>query len=211
MDDSKKRKRDFPDWDTYYEENKVEKMPWYEKNLDPDLESQITALNLQSGKFLDIGTGPGTQAVQLSKLGFESTGADISKNAIDKARKLSSDVNFIVDDILNSSIPDNEFDYILDRGCFHVFEPSMRNSYLNQIKRILRDGGILFLKVMSIEARDLPGGKDGSDGGPYRFSPQDILEIFGRDFEIKEIKPTVYYGTLDPLPKAIFAVIKQKS
>src|SRR3972149_5498577 len=31
-------KKEFPDWDSYYKENNVEKMPWYEKNLDPDLE-----------------------------------------------------------------------------------------------------------------------------------------------------------------------------
>jgi len=162
-------------------------------------------MNLTKGKFLDLGTGPGTQAIQLEKLGFESTGSDISKSAIDKAQQLSSKVNFVVDDILNSSFPNNAFDFILDRGCFHVFEPMLRKDYLNQLKRILKDDGILFLKVMSIEEKGLP-----DDEGPYRFSKQEILDIFENNFEVKEIKSTVYYGTLDPLPKALFAVIKQK-
>ena len=186
-------------------ENKVEEMPWYEKNLDPDLEYQINSMNLTKGKFLDLGTGPGTQAIQLDKLGFDATGSDISKSAIDKAKQLSSDVNFIVDDFLNSSFPDNAFDFILDRGCFHVFEPSLRKDYLSQIKKILKDDGILFLKVMSIEEKGLP-----KDEGPYRFSQQEVIDTFEKDFEVVEIKPTVYYGTLDPLPKALFAVIKQK-
>ncbi len=163
-------------------------------------------MNLTQGKFLDLGTGHGTQAIQLAKLGFESTGADISKNAIDKAKQLSSDVNFVVDDILNSTFSDSAFDYILDRGCFHVFEPELRGNYLNQIKRILKDNGILFLKVMSIEEKGLP-----DDEGPQRFSQQEVLDTFEKDFEIKKIKPTVYYGTLDPLPKALFVVIKQKT
>lgn len=199
------QRKNLPEWDSYYKENKVEEMPWYEKNLDPDLEYQINSMNLTKGKFLDLGTGPGTQAIQLDKLGFEATGSDISKSAIDKAQQLSSNVSFVVDDFLNSSFPDNAFDFILDRGCFHVFEPSLRKDYLNQLKRILKDDGILFLKVMSIEEKGLP-----ENEGPYRFSEQEVLDTFEKDFEIIEIRPTVYYGTLEPLPKALFAVIKQK-
>lgn len=196
----------FPDWDSFYKESNVEEMPWYEKNLDPDLKYQIDTMNLTKGKFLDLGTGPGTQAIELSKLGFESTGTDIAESAINKAKELSDDVNFVVDDILNSSFSDKVFDFILDRGCFHVFEPSLRKNYLNQIKRILKNDGILFLKVMSTKERGLP-----DDEGPYKFSEQDVLDVFEKDFEIIEIISTVYYGILDPLPKAIFAVIKQKN
>ncbi len=199
------QRKNIPEWDSFYRENKVDEMPWYEKNLDLDLEYQINSMNLTKGKFLDLGTGPGTQAIQLEKLGFESTGSDISKSAIDKAQQLSSKVRFVVDDILNSSFPDNAFDFILDRGCFHVFEPMLRKDYLNQLKRILKDDGILFLKVMSIEEKGLPDNE-----GPYRFSKQEIFDTFENDFEVNEIKSTVYYGTLDPLPKALFAVIKQK-
>ena len=200
------QRKNMPDWDSFYKENKVEEMPWYEKNLDRDLEYQINFMNLTQGKFLDLGTGPGTQAIQLDKLGFDATGSDISQSAIDKAKQLSSDVNFIVDDFLNSSFPDNAFDFILDRGCFHVFEPALREKYLNQLKRILKDNGILFLKVMSIEEKDLS-----DDEGPQKFSQQEVLDTFEKDFEVIEIKPTVYYGTLDPLPKALFAVLKKKT
>jgi len=43
-----------------------------------------------------------------------------------------------------------------------------------------------------------------------KLSQQEVLDTFEKDFEVIEIKPTVYYGTLHPLPKAIFAVIKLK-
>jgi len=199
-------KKNLPDWDSFYKETDVKEMPWYEQNLDADLAHQINFMNLKEGKFLDLGTGPGTQAIELAKLGFESTGADISKNAIIKAQELSRDVNFVEDDILNSSFADNEFDFILDRGCFHVFEPSLREKYLNQLKRILKDDGILFLKVMSKEEKDLP-----DEEGPYKFSEQDVLDAFKKDFQVLDIKSTVYYGIMKPLPKAIFAIIKLKN
>ena len=100
----------FSDWNTYYNDNEVEKMPWYEKNLDNDLENEIISRNLSKGRFLDLGTGPGTQANQLAKRGFDVTGTDLSENAIDKAKTLSNKVNFLTDDFLNSKLPDNEFE-----------------------------------------------------------------------------------------------------
>ena len=86
-------KKEFPDWDTFYKENNVKEMPWYESNLDPDLKNEITSRNLSSGKFLDLGMGPGTQAIQLSNQGFEVTGSDISQTAVKKAETLSQKVN----------------------------------------------------------------------------------------------------------------------
>ena len=33
----------------------------------------------------------------------------------------NQNIKFIVDNILDSDFKDNYFDYIFDRGCFHVF------------------------------------------------------------------------------------------
>ncbi len=196
----------FSDWNTYYKDNEVEKMPWYEKNLDHDLENEIISGNLSKGRFLDLGTGPGTQANQLAKRGFDVTGTDLSENAIEKAKTLSNKVNFLTDDFLNSKLPDNEFDYIFDRGCFHVFDISQRQKYVEQIKRILKNNGKLFLKCMSIEEKNLPDNEV-----PHKFSKQQIIDIFSNDFEIESIKDSVFQGTLDQFPKALFFVMKKKS
>lgn len=65
-------KKEFPDWDLYYKQNNVESMPWYEKNLDLDMLEEVQFL--EKGEFLDLGTGPGTQAVEISKKGFKELG-----------------------------------------------------------------------------------------------------------------------------------------
>ena len=194
----------FDDWDVYYKENKVEEMPWYNANLDSNLENYIKSNNIHGGKFLDLGTGPGTQAIQLQKLGFDVTGTDISENAIIKARKLSSKVRFLTDDFLNSKLADKEFDFIFDRGCFHVFEEEQRKSCVKQYSRILSDDGILFVKCMSIEEQDLPDGE-----GPHLFSKQEIIDSFSSDFEILHIETGVFVGTLEKPPKAWFVVMKK--
>ena len=167
--------KEFPSWDDYYKENDVEKMPWYEKDLDLDLKEEIELKNLHSGKFLDLGTGPGTQAMQISNLGFDVTGSDLSNSAIERAKKLYPNTSYIVDDILNSKFLDNAFDYILDRGVFHIFEQEKLPDYLRQIKRILKKNGILFLKCMSVEEKNLDDGKSGVCHGIVWCSLRSIL------------------------------------
>lgn len=190
----------FPNWNELYKQP-VESMPWYNKDLDADLENVLDTAKITKGRFLDLGTGPGTQAIHLAERGFEVTGADLSENAINKARKLSDQVNFIVDDILNSKLGDKQFDYVFDRGCFHVLPVKERQKYVKEIKRILNDNGILFLKCMSDkEKHEIP----------FKFSEGEIANIFEKDFEIEKIKQTVYQGTLNPLPCALFVVLKKK-
>jgi hypothetical protein len=77
---------------------------------------------------------------------------------------------------------------------------------VQQIKRILSDDGIFFLKCMSIEEKSLP-----ENEGPRRLSQQEIHDTFSNDFEIETIRDTEFAGTLEFLPKALFAILKKKS
>jgi 2-polyprenyl-3-methyl-5-hydroxy-6-metoxy-1,4-benzoquinol methylase len=104
-------RKDFPDWDTLYKSQTVETMPWYNENFDLDLEKEIDERKIINNKsddsktFLDLGTDPATQAIWLAKRGFKVIGSDLSEAAINRARKIyanEENVNFIVDDILNS-------------------------------------------------------------------------------------------------------------
>jgi hypothetical protein len=65
--------RGFPRWEELYRNDTVEKFPWYWPALDPDLEAALVRYGIWSGTFLDLGTGPGTQAVVLAERGFHVT------------------------------------------------------------------------------------------------------------------------------------------
>ena len=137
-------------WDDYYKNEKIEKMPWYNEELDFDLEEKLNAMQLHNGILLDLGTGPGTQAMHLAKKGFDVVGSDISETVIKRNKIIYENkyqnIKFVVDNILDSNFKDNYFDYVFDRGCFHVFSGEDRLKYYNQIKRILKQNGILILK-----------------------------------------------------------------
>ncbi len=200
--------RSFPDWETLYKNQEVKSMPWYNESLDHDLELELDKMKIKKGSFLDLGTGPGTQAIKLFERGFEVTASDLSPTAIHKAsvrynNKMNNKIKFIVDDIVNSHLSSNEFDFIFDRGCFHVISPEKRSIYTEEVNRILKEGGLLFLKCFSEK-------EPVRDTGPYRFSNDMIKKTFENSrFKVQGIRETVYQGTLNPLPKALFVVISK--
>jgi hypothetical protein len=59
--------KEFPDWNNLYSSQNVETMPWYNENLDSDLEEELESRKISKGRILDLGTGPATQAKQLAK------------------------------------------------------------------------------------------------------------------------------------------------
>ncbi len=171
-EDSKDEKHEFPHWEELYQQQEVESMPWFNPELDYDLEKALDELGLRSGSALDLGTGPGTQAIHLARRGFTVTATDISEAATrlasEKARKEGIEITWEQDDILDTRL-DRQFDLIFDRGLFHVLAPER-----------------------------------------YRFTPEQIREIFGSRLSVLSIKETVYQGTLDPLPHALFCIMRKR-
>lgn len=199
------QQREFPDWEKLYQDQNVESMPWFNPNLDPDLDQALTKLNLHTtSTALDLGTGPGTQAMALAQRGYKVTASDLSATAIEKAQALAEekglDISWKQDDILNSNL-EQKFDFVFDRGCFHVFPPERRPDYVRVVDTLIKPNGYLFLKCFShLETRE---------GGPYRFTAEEIKEIFGSRFNVISVEDTVYQGTLDPFPRALFSILKK--
>jgi cyclopropane fatty-acyl-phospholipid synthase-like methyltransferase len=194
----------FPDWEQLYQDQEVESMPWFHPDLDPDLEKALAKLDLHQGTALDLGTGPGTQALALTERGFQVAATDLSLTAIQKAQRKAQDkglnIAFFQDDILHSNL-DQKFDFILDRGCFHVLPPERRQEYVQVVNNLLNAGGYLFLKCFSVlETREK---------GPYRFTPEQIHAIFAPLFKVHSVEESVYFGTLDPLPRALFCILEK--
>src|SRR5262249_37093056 len=174
MDMPEDEKREFPHWEELYQRQEVESMPWFNPELDEDLKNALDEVGLRGGSALDLGAGPGTQAIHLARRGFAGTATDISEAAIrpawGKARKEGLEITWEQDDILDTRL-DRQFDLIFDRGCFHVIEPERREDYVRIVSGLLKTGGYLFLKCFS----SLQPGEQ----GPYRFTPEQIRGIFG--------------------------------
>lgn len=196
--------REFPDWEKLYRDERAESLPWYHEPLDADFAAALKEFAISSGNALDLGTGPGTQAMALSARGLKVTATDLSATAVANAAAIARgkglDIVWLEDDILKTRL-EGGFDFIFDRGCFHVLPPAARGEYAATVHRLLNPGGYLFLKCFShLETME---------GGPYRFTPASLRAIFASLFTVRSIRASSFMGTLEKAPKALFCVMRK--
>jgi cyclopropane fatty-acyl-phospholipid synthase-like methyltransferase len=193
-----------PDWEALYREQDVEKMPWFTPELDFDFAGALKDLKIRSGHVLDLGTGPGTQAIALKGLGFDVVASDISGSAIrkagERAKKKGLQIRFVKDDILATQLQ-GPFDIIFDRGIFHVFPTEKRNAYVQNVSGLLRKGGYLMLKCFS--DKEPPG------EGPYRISEEEIRRSFSPVLQVLSIRASFFKGVRHPNPIALFCILQK--
>lgn len=193
-----------PDWDRLYREYRAQTLPWFYDKLDPDLRDALERHSLHTGEILDLGTGPGSQAIALAKLGFTVTATDVSAAAIEQAalRALHGGVSvrFKVDDILATKL-DGRFDGVFDRGCLHGLQVSSQPAYVDRIVPLLKEGGLFFLKCFSRRETQVEG--------PQRFEEAEIRDLFGGRLAILEIRRAAFQGTTITSPEALFCVLQR--
>jgi len=198
-------------WEARYQETAAEELPWFHDGLDADIARALdeTGLRERAGamKLLDLGCGPGTQAVALAARGFDVTASDISPSAVETARARANaagtPVRFLVDDILNTRL-EGVFDVIVDRGVFHCFaEDRDRRAWFRSIDRLLAPDGVLLLKCFhKDETRE--------QGPPSRLDEADIRAMVP-GFDIVHAWESVFPSSaIEPPPKALFCILKRR-
>ena len=193
------------DWEKLYATSDVATLPWYNPDLDTDIERALKEHRLRNARILDLGTGPATQAMNLAKRGFDVLATDISSSAIRKAKAAAKSaglsIEFRVDNVIASKLEANLVDAIMDRGVFHVLPKDKRPIYVQTVHRILRPSGWLFLKCFS--------DKEPGTWGPFRIAESELRGYFDGPFEIQSVVETVFQGNVKPLPKALFATFRR--
>lgn len=199
-------KREESSWEKLYEESDVESLPWFYPGLDPDFADALERYGVAGGEMLDLCTGPGTQAIAMAGRGFRVTAMDIAgaavKKACLKANEEGLEIDFRKENILDSRMM-RAFDIIFDRGCFHIFPPKKRRSYVPAVSRLIKTGGYLFLKCFSVEEK--------WSGGPYRIAPGEIGSLFSQAFEVLEVRRTFFESkNFENARHALFCSMRKK-
>ncbi len=191
-------------WDAYYQTRELKTVPWFTEQMDQDFAALLAKYGKSAKTILDLGTGPGTTAIALARMGYRVTACDISPFIVEVARQRAGDlaeaIDWRVDDIIRTSLS-GPFELIHDRGLFHVLKEKLRPVYVEQVGRLLKPNGILFLKTFS---KQEPG-----DWGPYRFDIDELKDYFSKYFGLLEWHDTEIPSTQEKDPKALMAVFQR--
>ncbi|MGD6774775.1 class I SAM-dependent methyltransferase [Sutcliffiella horikoshii] len=185
-------------WNDFYKDRNKE-IPFFKVN-GPD-ENLVSYLGkgLSPKRVLEIGCGPGRNAIYLAKMGCVVDAIDISENALNWAREraLSEkvDINFRHVSLFEYEFEPNSYDFVYDSGMFHHLAPHRRLSYIETIKKALKKDGHFGLVCFNTKAAAATADWDvyeqGSMNGGIGYTEERLKRLFSKDFEIKEFREMV--------------------
>lgn len=121
--------------------------PWDTHVSPPELLEFLQ--NHPPGNALDLGCGTGTNILTMAHKGWKVTGIDFSLQAVYRARKVirkqKFDAQVYWSDVTKINWLSEQFDFLLDIGCFHGIPVLDKEKYHQQINRLLVSNGTLLL------------------------------------------------------------------
>ncbi|MFH9070158.1 class I SAM-dependent methyltransferase [Streptomyces alboflavus] len=182
-------------WDGFYAD-RSKPVPFFVAKPDASLASYVERGLIRPGRALDLGCGPGRNALHLAALGFEVDAVDVSPTALawaeERAREAGAAVRFHLGDAfaLGPAALGGPYDLVYDSGCFHHLPPHRRVSYLALLERALAPGGHFGLTCFAAGAMgcelpdaDLYGGS-GLQGG-LGYTAESLRWIFSDLTEVE--------------------------
>ena len=121
--------------------------PWDTGISPPELLDFLA--NHPPGQALDLGCGTGTNAITLTRHGWQVIGIDFAYRAIQaarrKARQAGLSVDLQVGDVTRLEGISGSFDLVLDIGCFHGLDPAGMQAYVANLDRLLAPQGTFLM------------------------------------------------------------------
>lgn len=184
-------------WNDFYEDREKE-IPFFENLPDENLVNYFDRELLGSGEVLELGCGPGRNAIYFAQKGCSVDAVDVSKEALEWGKEWATEkkvnINFIQKNIFDLDIEEGKYDTVYDSGCFHHIAPHRRMNYIEMVKKALKPKG--FYAITCFVQGGILGGADISDWEVYRlgslrgglgFTEEKLRTIF-KDFEAVEIR-----------------------
>ncbi len=172
-------------WERVYQAKSPEEVSWYEPTPEKSLELIANAGITREQSIIDVGGGASTLVDCLLREGFANVSVlDISASAIATAQqRLMGDANnvqWIVADITEVSLPAQSYDLWHDRAVFHFLtNPDDRQRYITLVNHALKPGGHI---IVATFAPDGPARCSGLE--VMRYAPEELHSVFGDNFTL---------------------------
>jgi len=160
--------------------------------------------------LLEVGCGPGANIWFMAREGFNVTGIDGSKTAIERAKtRLFNDglnAKLIVGDIMNLPFQRLEFEAVIDNECLYANNEANSLIILSEINRVLKKDGLFYSRTFSndmfvgkrknkkslFEFQNITEGPLSGKGFVRLIDEQQIRNIYGKYFNVISIDKLEY-------------------
>lgn len=160
-----------PFWNWFYSD-RSKGIPFFANYPDENLISYFENEIIPQGNMLEIGCGPGRNAIYAALKGFKVDAADISEEAIrwakERAEESKVNVNFECKSAFDLIPKPEYYDFVYDAGCLHHIWPHRRIEYLELIYSTLKTGGYFGLTCFAPGYTEIGGALELSDYEIYR-------------------------------------------
>ncbi len=145
-------------WDNVYNSGSS---PW--AGVPDKLQEKIKSLEPKPKTALDLGCGQGDKSLWLAEQGYQVTGIDVSKEAIEQAKAKRSDESnpvFLEEDLTKPSaldFPDQSFGLVLDLLAVHFLQADVQARIYKKIHSLLVPGGFVIHSRLNALNNQAPG------------------------------------------------------
>ena len=171
------------DWDVHYQSGNP---PWETGQPSAELARVIAEEKIRPGRVIELGCGSGINAVWLAQQGFDVTGVDFNRLAIDKARERAAaagvTVRFLLGDVLDWKEDCEPFPFFFDRGCYHSVRDVDVRAYVTTLKRVTAPGSIGLILAGNALEPHAPG------QGPPQVSAEELHAELEPAFKIVRLR-----------------------
>ncbi|MFA6240226.1 MAG: class I SAM-dependent methyltransferase [Candidatus Hydrogenedentales bacterium] len=197
-----------PWWDRFYAD-RSRPVPFFVEAPDENLVEYFETKRMTPGRVLELGCGPGRNALYFAKRGCTVDAVDVSPAAIEWARERAKarglNVNFVCESVFDFAVDPGAYDIVYDAGCLHHIPPHRRFQYVPIIERALNPGGLFGLVCMRGGCEN--GGAEISDWDVYRtwsmqgglaYPRERLMALFEDKFELLDLR--VMHEIAQPAP-----------
>lgn len=135
--------------------------------------------------LLDLGCGDGRDSIYFFNKGLQVTAIDFSESGIRRLKARQNRINCILKDIRNINFTENSFDAIYTHLALHYFDDKTTSKVFNNLHKILKRGGLMFVKCKSTD--DALFGK-GEKVGDNMYKEGHTRHFFTKEYMIEQLR-----------------------
>ncbi len=176
-------------WNQCYADHQT---PWDSGQPSAELLRILEERQIRPCRALEIGCGTGTNAVFLAQRGFDMTAFDLAPLAIEQARARAKsakvNIKLLEADALRPPEALGTFDFVFDRGVYHVLRKVDLAAFLRTLERVTAAGGLYLTLAGNANDPSPP------EQGPPRVHAHELCQELSPLFDVVQLREFHFDG-----------------